>query len=408
MPTLLRDHLLQSLSTYPGSRAFHLHVLESSARRTDGEPFPHAKGKPKIYVRDVFVLLSEEREREGGGEETENLKHSGRVFTTGIESSIYTFPQTKSMMVYICKVDSTGYATKPSPTHQLVLSFIRYFCDQENVDDGQGGVSNVWIQLFARSQSEYLFLGSKLWKGKKVLGDVGLCGWWKRCLDEVVKGMNGVGKWYVLPGQSREEAEDAMRNAGAESGESDGWVYGHPYSSSNGPLPCPQSEGEDLARMVPYFDDDPKSRFLDELQLDKTLSKVGVDEFWERMSFRQECIAAVTGFFTVVVRFGQDRTTTTTTTTARAEISSQAIDRVKTMLENTSDFSTADKAMKATELVEASMEGFCESGSYKEVVYGSIQTANPNESRKRSQSDGHVTQLVARRKKRARTYIDLH
>lgn len=405
MPQLLRDHLLQSLSTHPGNRTFHLHVLESTARRTDGEPFPHAKGKPKIYVRDVFVLLSEEREREGGSEETENLKHTGRVLTTGIESSIYTFPQTKSMIVYICKVDSTGYATKPSPTHQLVLSFIRYFCDKEKVDgwiDGQGGVTNVWIQLFARSQSEYLFLGSKKWKGKKVLGDVGLCGWWKRCLGEAVKGMEVVGKWYVLPGQNREEAEDAMRNAGAENGESDGWVYGHPYSSGNAALPCPQSGGEDLARMIPCFEDDPKSRFLDELRLDKTLSKVGVDEFWERMSFRQECIAAVTGFFAVVLRLGEDTATTATTATT-TEISSQAIDRVKTMLENASDFSTADRAMKATELIEGSISGFCEEGSYRDAVYGTIETANvASESRKR-QREGHVTQLVARRKKKART-----
>ncbi len=144
---------------------------------------------------------------------------------------------------------------------------------------------------------------------------------------------------YVLPGMSAAEAAHAV------GGDAGGWVYGHPYKVVEGvPLPCPAppadeatgtkrktAAGLNLGCVIPSFDDDPKSRFMDEIAYTtdgelrspkpkraKTegggdavrtalgeLGAVSADEFWERMSFRQECVAgAVTGFFTVVVSGG--------------------------------------------------------------------------------------------------------
>jgi len=432
----LRDYLLAGLrsSGVPGRRKFHLHVLVGGERRC-GTLYPYASGrkqKVRVGVRDVVVVLSEETMRGEGA----------RVITCGIEAALYRIPETSSGILYVSKVDSTGHGMKPSVTGVLVRRFVRYFVDEETRN--VYGVRNMWVHVFARAQGEYLFLGSKEWRGKRVLGDVGLCGWWKRCLGDV-GGLEGVRRWYVLPGLSEGEAEEVLRATGG------GWAYGHPYGQTEVPLPCPGEEGC-LERIIPCFEDDPKSRFMDELANDdggvlrkrrrldgeQRARTVGVDEFWERMGFRQECVAgALTGFFTVLAwgssggggggaeGIGKPR---------RGEVSERTVQRVVGLLKSGGiDFSTEEKAERATEVVESTVRGLCEgilyaalSGdrektperrtgvvgaltpnpfpepvasldTYLEWIYGSTESAGSSTIISPTQAH-HVTRLVPRRK----------
>jgi regulator of Ty1 transposition protein 109 len=379
--TNLRDYLLDGLCSsqpgIPGRRTFHLHVLVGAERRS-GTLFPYACGRKKqkvrVWVRDVVVVLSEEK-KEGKDEDV-----GARVLTCGIEAALYRIPQTSSGILYISKVDSTGHGMKPSTTGVLVRRFVSFFVDGEvrNGWMGGDGVKHLWVHVFARAQGEYLFLGSKGWKGKRVLGDAGLCGWWKRCLGDVGSGEERVRRWYVMPGLSESEAEEA-------SGKGKGkWEYGHPYGQKEVPLPCPVVDGERegyLGRIIPYFEDDAKSRFLDELANDEggvlrsperkrarvekessgEIGKVGVDEFWERMGFRQECGAgAVTGFYTVVV-WGGSEGGSGSGTARRGEVSDKIVQRVIGLLKcGGIEFSTEHKAERATEVVESTIKGLCE------------------------------------------------
>ena len=56
----LRDVLLSSLSSLPGTRTFHLHVL-TSAPRKHTSLYPYATTRPRVFVQDILVLLSEEQ-----------------------------------------------------------------------------------------------------------------------------------------------------------------------------------------------------------------------------------------------------------------------------------------------------------------------------------------------------------
>jgi regulator of Ty1 transposition protein 109 len=98
------------------------------------------------------------------------------------------------------------------------------------------------------------------------------------------------------------------------------------------------------------------------------MGKVTVDEFWERMSFRQECIAgAVTGFFTVVVSgvgVGGE---------ARGQVSSQVNKRIMTSLLTGVEFSTKEQSVKATDTLESAIKGLCEDYS---DIYGRVETRN--------------------------------
>ena len=392
----LRDALLKALSTHPGTREFHVHVLVSSPRKSNSL-YPFAKPRPRANLQDILVLLSEQSNPE-----------SPRVIVTAIEANVYTIPSTSCAVFHVSKVDSTGQAADPSPTATLVRGLLKYYADPVT---RPVQAEHLWIQLFARAQAQYLFPNSSEWEGKKWLSDIKLCAWWKRLLTRVVAELGHERKtmkmFYLLPGYSDVEAENALRIASSSSSgpltvPEVEWVYGHPYSQSDVPMPCPQKM-KNLGHYIPYFDDDPKSRFLDEIAFitdggesprrkrprtmteskekekekeevkderpQGEMGKVTVDEFWERMSFRQECVAgAVTGFFTVVVSgvgVGGE---------ARGQVSSQVNKRIMTSLLTGVEFSTKEQSVRATDTLEGAIKGLCE-GDYSDI-YGRVETRN--------------------------------
>ena len=392
----LRDYLLKALSTHPGTREFHVHVLVSSPRKNNSL-YPFAKPRPRVNLQDILILLSEQSNPE-----------ASRVIVTAIEANVYTIPNTSCAVLHVSKVDSTGQAADPSPTATLVRALLKYYADPAT---RPVQAEHLWIQLFARAQSQYLFPNSADWEGKKWLSDIKLCAWWKRLLTRVVGELGTEGKtmkmFYLLPGYSDVEAENALRIASSSRGgpltvPDTEWFYGHPYSQSDVPMPCPHEKMKNLGHYIPYFDDDPKSRFLDEIAFiteggesprrkrprtmeDKEkekekdevkderppgeMGKVTVDEFWERMSFRQECVAgAVTGFFTVVVSgVGVGGET-------RGQVSSQVNKRIMTSLLTGVEFSTKEQSVKATDTLESAIKGLCE-GDYSDI-YGRVETRN--------------------------------
>nr|GAT58761.1 predicted protein [Mycena chlorophos] len=388
----LRDFLLSALSTLPGTRELFLHVLVTAPRKHQGL-FPFARPRPRAYLQDILVLLSEQP-----------TPDAPRLLTTAIEASVYNIPTTSCAILYISKVDSTGQATFPSPTPLLVRSLLEFYADPAT---RPVAANHLWIHLFARAQSQYLFPNSADFSGKKPLSDVKLCAWWKRVLGETVDAVKKRAQaeivktemCYVLPGYSQLEAEQALARAATHPNASDAsWVYGHPYSQKEIPLPCPPPSGStrNLGHFIPTFDDDPKSRFMDEIGCDEEviksppkkrartdntekhavdkgakekedkvageLTRVSVDEFWERMSFRQECVAgAVTGFFTVAVSCKMPpHNGLSPLAPSPGQVSSQLNKRVLSSLMTGLEFSTLERAIKATESLEGSIKGLCE------------------------------------------------
>ncbi|KAJ4482236.1 histone acetylation protein-domain-containing protein [Lentinula aciculospora] len=417
----LRDALLNSLITLPGIREFHLHTLISSPRK-HLSLFPFAKPKCRSYLQDILILVSEQ-----------STPDSPRILVTVIEACVYNVPSTSCAILYISKVDSTGQCTSPSPTATLVRALLLYYGDPTT---RPVAADHLWIQLFARAQSQYLFPNSADFPGKHPLGDVQLCGWWKRVFTDVAFELESHSKryvappvirlFYVLPGYSEIEAEHSLKpvNAARPVTHSYQWAYGHPYSQNEIPLPCPGNDIDtdaprNLGQFIPSFDDDPKSRFMDEIayttgpkgikspprkraraasstshgedhRLDVAVSndgdddgerrdshiekddrplgelqKVSVDEFWERMSFRQECVAgAVTGFFALgVASFpidSDERYAVSPLSPQHGQVSSKMNKRVITSLMTGVEFSTRERAIRATELIESTIRGLCE------------------------------------------------
>ena len=400
----LRDALLASLQNLPGSREFHIHVLVTSPRKHSAI-FQFAQPRPRTYLQDILILLSEQ-----------STPGSPRIFVTGIEASVYYIPSTSCGILYVSKVDTTGHALHPSPAAILVRTLITFYGDPKTRPIA---ADHLWVHLFARAQGQYLFPNSVEWAGKRPLSDVRLCAWWKRVLSEVAEELDTrTGKkatvelHYVLPGYTELEATNSLRAGHATSvttNTSVSWTYGHPYSHSDIPLPCPKCSGQqqNLGHFIPCFDDDPKSRFMDEIAYTTSadsvtspkpkrpraftrgeegssanspaptvdekdgknnrpplgeLGTVTPDEFWERMSFRQECVAgAVTGFFTLAFSLPYPKELPSSPLAPQpGQVSSQVNKRIVSSLLTGVEFSTLERSIRGTEMLEGVIKGLCE------------------------------------------------
>ena len=228
--TRLRDWLLSSLNTLrlADTREYDLHVLVSSPRK-HMELYPFAIPRPKTYLQDILVLLSERRIDDEDEEGKEGGSGRKRMLSVGIEACVYYVPSTSSGVLYVSKVDTSGHGSRPSAARTLVKSLVGYYCCEGG--GGRGvmgrGVRQMWVHVFARAQGQYLFPNSSEYEGKRPLSDVRLCAWWRGVLGEVGREVEGggeggsrrVGMWYVLPGYGEVEAVRALDFASRGGGE---------------------------------------------------------------------------------------------------------------------------------------------------------------------------------------------
>ncbi|WWC96864.1 hypothetical protein V866_003739 [Kwoniella sp. B9012] len=374
----LRAHLLQSLSTLPNRHDLGLTILVSEPKKTTSI-FPHTPIPPKCFQQDFLIVLSSDlpsnanikpQDQDSADAPSSSTTTSlfeqdespKKVLVSAISANLYTFPSsssTASSILYISKVDSSGYSPSALPlTRLLIVSFFNFFLLH---------VQNVRIQLFARSQNQYLFANSSQGGGKKVLSGAGLCKWWKNVYEECVisyiklKSTNstkegeqeeGIRLNYLLPGYEQVESLNLL-GKGKDLPERLKWEYKPPFDNpitSTGNTNASTNSRNlpvSLATLIPSLPDDPKTRFLEELVTDSfqqnpnplkqrpqqqkqgesssgsasvkkskkeieleeelnqrqsshiALSKIDKKEFWERIGFRQECAGDVTGFFTL-------------------------------------------------------------------------------------------------------------
>ncbi|CAE6423619.1 unnamed protein product [Rhizoctonia solani] len=294
MHMTLRDFVASELSKLPGSRTLTLHALVSSPQR-EQELFPYAQMSKnhKITSQNILLLVSENADTEIAA--STDTTTSPRILCAALEATLYLFPATSSSILYIGKIDTTGFSkVAPSPARNLARATIDYFVkpDTRPAECGQ----RVWVHLFARAQSQYLFPDSADWKNKRVLNDAGLVRWWWSLFGDVARDVaeirhcqpesrfKGTKMWYILPGFNDIEAYHTLSSGSSfklsQAGELP-WSYGHPYDDTSITFPLPTNPIENstadsphhedstkaklIAYLIPTFPDDPKARFLGEI-----------------------------------------------------------------------------------------------------------------------------------------------
>lgn len=250
------------------------------------------------------------------------------VISFAIEVLIYT---TKHLTtIFVSKVDSTSYIPRqrPSPIKTTVTTFLRWLADKERQKRPS---RKIVISLFARAQSAYLFPGSADDKSKHVLDDRQLIKWWARVLDPIIDRENNTDKtedadvsyqgYITVPGYAGNELKRSfMPPPSTSTDPNPRWLAGHPLLELGQTRGVPEHAPPRC--FLPRFPDDPKARYIQDLDDEIGLSEGSkvqsspskkarngmwnsvrdLDRFWEAMEFRQECSSGrVVGFLWLVI-----------------------------------------------------------------------------------------------------------
>lgn len=233
--------------------------------------------------------------------------------------------------MFVSKADSTGHLPprRPSPIKSIATTFMWWLATQQRRLTKSAGTKLV-ISLFARAQSQYLFPGSADHGKKHVLDDRQLIRWWARVLDPLfspnektnsAQDLNLQG-YMTVPGYHGIETKSFFPSKPNSSEKSLNWLPGNPLIELAEARGIPETAPTRC--LLPRFPDDPKARFMqdldDEVGLVEDAGSLAVaspskqkngrwksindlERFWEAMEFRQECSSGrVVGFLWLVVR----------------------------------------------------------------------------------------------------------
>jgi regulator of Ty1 transposition protein 109 len=330
----LRDLLAEQLPRDVPFNFYHYSTPPSKSPALFSAP-PHAKSE-RSYCESHFLSATITPK------DAPDSQLPAELLVLAIEVLIYTTRRLTT--IFVSKADSTGYLSElqlprsqsGSPLKTICGTFVSWLARER-----QRPGKKLVISLFARAQDQYLFPASIENKNKHVLDDRGLVKWWCKVLDPII--------WDYQPEEERKPFMDHLINnesAGATS---------HSATTAKGYLVIPGYETYDTLRyvppsrvpnaprrwaathpllqiaphpaapprcLVPHFPDDPKARFLDELDEELPDRGEGViadggtpsrgngmwksvktlDQFWEFMAFRQECSSGrIVGFIWVVL-----------------------------------------------------------------------------------------------------------
>ncbi|KAK4938354.1 hypothetical protein LTR10_021153 [Elasticomyces elasticus] len=280
--------------------AYHLSTLPTSTSALFA-PLP-GQSEEATYCESHFLAIS--------SPDHDNVKE---VLVFAIEILIFTTQNLTT--VFVSKADSSGFSSRlnapkqsPSVVAAVTSNFIDYLLEPRL------GTFRVILSLFARSQNQYLFPGSIENAGKHVLDDRQLIKWWCRVADKVLR-LHGdhtappfrSTAHLVVPGCDKAETRAFFPPSSRQDLSSDPkWINSFPVELLVADTSKPPRH------LVPRFPDDPKSRFLDDLDgefMDENghwRSVKSLDQFWEMMSYRQECSAGrLVGFLWLVFSQGQ-------------------------------------------------------------------------------------------------------
>ena len=258
-------------------------------------------------------------------------KDEGEIIIFGMEVMVYNTAHLTT--IFVSKADSTGLLhllklpRKVSVLRLVSNTFLSYLAQTRQ----RSGVRLV-VSLFARAQNQYLFPGSIENAGKHVLDDRGLIKWWCRAVDPILRehepesalqetktmdqaveaAKASATAYLIVPSCDRFETRNFFPpTTKSDAQDRPRWLNSYPlkqlYHDPSAPPRC----------LVPRFPDDPKTRFLIDLDGELPEQEEGqpappndgrwrsvrsLEQFWEMMSFRQECSAGrLVGFLWLVI-----------------------------------------------------------------------------------------------------------
>lgn len=276
--------------------------------------------------------------------------------------------------IYVSKVDTTGcHAPGRLSIGLVVRAILRYVVAKYR---RRGPVR---LQLYAKSQAQYIFPCSSSNRGKNVLSDAGLLRWWLMQCTRVCEALSdsagdlGARGFLSIPGAEKIQTQRYLAPVAPDSGDKPPacrWAVGNAYDAD-----------ARIADVLLRFDDDPKTRFLDDLDRDRELANVTVAAFWERLAYRQELsLGHATGFIMVDVPPDQaavdagSSEATTDVKLVETEVGGKVFRQLRELLEAES-YGSADETAASTKKWCAAVDKLCGEDKVRWLeIVGSAET----------------------------------
>jgi len=331
--TSLTDALASSLPAALKLRYYHISSPPTPCDPIYAAPPGHKPERTYSESHSLLVTTTTTTAQDGKQDE---------VAIYAIEIVLYTTAHLSTL--FVSKADSTGYASllqtesgAGSMIKIITSGFIRWLVEHRHRPERR-----LVLSLFARAQNQYLFPGSVDNDKKHVLDDRQLVKWWCKTLDPIVRacepdttasspGAIDTTSLYtkahlIVPGHDTHETSAFLPpSSRLDPANAKRWTNSHPLETiTQHPTAPPRC-------LIPHFPDDPKARFLSELDEeipDAVLSQSSqsfsqnssatltspkkrgtgmwksvktLDQFWEMMAYRQECCSGrLVGFIWVV------------------------------------------------------------------------------------------------------------
>ena len=305
--TTLTEHLRATLPAGLALRVYHVSTPSRSSPALFAAPTGH--DEEQTYCESHFIGFAVPNY----GDEIYDIQ------IYAVELLIYSTANLTT--IFVSKADSSGFvhlSNRPKCTPSLIkiltVAVLDYFIRRWLASP------RLVLSLFARSQNQYLFPGSIENVGKHLLDDRQLIKWWCRIVAAVIDSVHyspstpattlSPSAHVVVPGCDYGETRAFFPpSARTKASPPSRWSAGYPVEAlvrdTHAPPRC----------LIPRFPDDPKSRFLTDLdgskdERDEWRSVSSLDQFWEMMSYRQECSAGrLVGFiWAVFTSLAQPRT----------------------------------------------------------------------------------------------------
>jgi len=275
-------------------------------------PLGHEVEKTRLASHLLTVSTTASRGSQGANDSDSD------VLVLGIEVLVYTTQHLTT--IFVSKADSTGFHRSQNsfPVRTIATAFLDWLAGQQRQKHPG---RQIVISLFARAQAQYLFPGSAENGKKHVLDDRQLIKWWAKVLDPILGRVSdrdigqSAGAWVTVPGfeggELRQFFPPSSRTAQL-------WRSGNPL----GDIAETRGLSKDVPprALLPRFPDDPKARFMQDLDDEVGISGDSttvsptkrahgnwknirnLNRFWEAMEFRQECSSGrMVGFLWLVI-----------------------------------------------------------------------------------------------------------
>ena len=233
-------------------------------------PLPGArpeKTRLASHFLTVSIPLTEQSQTIKNGK-TPSDQH---VLVFAMEVLIYSSQGLVTM--FVSKADSTGHLPqrRPSPIKSIATTLMWWLATAQRQSTKSTGTKIV-ISLFARAQSQYLFPGSADHGKKHVLDDRQLIRWWARVLDPLFPATKDTSVssqdldlhgYMTVPGYHGIETKSFFPSKPQSSEKSKNWTPGNPLIELAEARGVPETAPPRC--LLPRFPDDPKARFMQDL-----------------------------------------------------------------------------------------------------------------------------------------------